>query len=1643
MKARGRFIILVVATLAAALAHAAEPARLDAARFGADLKALTATPHRLAGTPEGVRAGDYIASELKKLKGQVLSQHFWFPRQTLERCELRTAAGVIPLQPLLANGLQASVTSRDGFEGRIVHIGTGTDAELAGKVLKDSLVVADFCAERAVVEVFRRKAKAIIFVGAPTDDRTVLADKRTYVSVDLPRFYVPADVAARGGLSKASSGTLVCRVRWTKREGRNVYLWIAGKKPLFKLETKSEEFAILSAAYDSDGIVPYLCPSREAAANCAALLETARVLAANPPRRNVLIAFFDNHANYLEGGRQFYTAYRRSIPGTAKTKEKPDRNILNERQQFVADERDYLKGLLAYLAEPDLFASTNDLKPAGLTRLRDEAKYQYNHDQEQLTDLRFQQDDAERKGQPTDSLKSRIEELVATQKKWQWVRESIRDERKPRDEAQPIFEECVLNVVDRCKNRLEELQEVEKYLSDCLAFTAPLAGGTPVAHVSYRFTAGNDRWLFLPLGTTHDKLYATLLDRVSAAVPADRRERVGFVWESRNVLQSKVFSPTSYISYPAEEESLFAEFFEIPALTLVTAQDKQPWLGMPNDSVSDADLDRIRAQAEGFLVFLTPMLNADWASVPNRVLKNKPAYIDDYEWKRDEAVGHQVKSFTFGDTAASRIEPDVLVHVMRRWAEPVDYYVWADGNGCFPLLSISPNWRYVFLESAKFDASGHISALTTCVPTGGLGSVSTGWAKAGFYAMESYRKFYAILNMFEGEGGRIAGRNLPFGEPFQEANFTLLNGLSNSVYKRSHFRYDPTVGVGVYYVGNPLGVKLIYEDSRNADNVALYLNITKKEPLGVGYGPGSPEPKGNVPYTLDLETATAGDMFKLNEQRLNTLRQKNIILNFLEYMHSQAEHLLDEFKKAVAAEQHGVASVLAVRAAALERHIYRPVRATINDMVKAVTILLLLAIPFSFSLQSLVLPTYNIYRRILYFALLFLLSFVVLYFVHPAFSFATFPVIIILAFIIVVMSGGVIWIISDKFVYEIKKMQGLAKAAHSFEQNVFGNIGAAVSLAISTMRRRPIRTALTVVTVLLLTFTILSFVSFQAEKGVNKFYVGTGDQESRLLLRRRVWKSMDPNVMREITEYLGKGYIIHGRYWKARELTTTMVMEDLYIPIRRRGGGSAVAGVIMTMDAYELTHIPGLRKCLPGDLARFNEGKGVYLPASIASELKAKPGDMLRIQGEDLEFLGAFNSQELLKQHQLDGSPLLPVNFSLTKLAIGEFESKGSAGGSTNALVDLEAELSQLEPDALEPVTPDGVIIVSSKAHRRLGMSLKGILIYPEEGLDLEKLSDRLALLFDDGVYLNQGGERSFFFYGEKYGVTGAGDVAIPLILGGLIVFSTMLGSIIDREREIYTFSALGLGPKNIAMLFFVEAGIYAVIGGFGGYMFSQVVTRILEWLASYGIFKAPEMNYSSSTAIYTILLVMVTVVVSTIYPAVKAAKKATADTTSRWRVPPPEGDVCSFGFPFTISQYDITGIICFLREHFASHADRTIGKFAADNVELFREEKYGMAGLRACVWLQPFDQGISQEFELTARPSDIEEVCEVHVTSRRLSGPPSAWKRSNTIYLKDLRLQFLLWRTLDDAARDHYLGIGEVEESVLGITANEGVAVP
>jgi hypothetical protein len=140
-----------------------------------------------------------------------------------------------------------------------------------------------------------------------------------------------------------------------------------------------------------------------------------------------------------------------------------------------------------------------------------------------------------------------------------------------------------------------------------------------------------------------------------------------------------------------------------------------------------------------------------------------------------------------------------------------------------------------------------------------------------------------------------------------------------------------------------------------------------------------------------------------------------------------------------------------------------------------------------------------------------------------------------------------------------------------------------------------------------------------------------------------------------------------------------------------------------------------------------------------------------------------------------------------------------------------------------------------------------------------------------------------------------------------------------------------------------------------------------------------------------------------------------------RWRLPPPKGDTFHIVFPFTVSAYDITGVVSFLKEHFENYTDTSLGVFATTSCGVFRQKGNDMLGFQATVALAPFDLGVNQRFALLSQPSDIEGIDEVRIFICRLSGAPSDWQRGNRVFINDLRKQLLIWRSLPAEVMDKY----------------------
>jgi hypothetical protein len=283
--------------------------------------------------------------------------------------------------------------------------------------------------------------------------------------------------------------------------------------------------------------------------------------------------------------------------------------------------------------------------------------------------------------------------------------------------------------------------------------------------------------------------------------------------------------------------------------------------------------------------------------------------------------------------------------------------------------------------------------------------------------------------------------------------------------------------------------------------------------------------------------------------------------------------------------------------------------------------------------------------------------------------------------------------------------------------------------------------------------------------------------------------------------------------------------------------------------------------------------------------------------------------------------------------------------------------------------------------------------------------------------------------------ISGLGNLFVPIVIAALIVLNTMMGAVYERFREIGIYSSVGLAPSHIGALFLAEAAVFATLGAVLGYLIGQTMVLFLSMAGKLG---GMSLNYSSLSAVSSTLIVMVTVFLSTLYPAKKASDMAVPDVTRKWEFPEPDGDRWVFDFPFTVGGAEVLGMYTYLTRVFESYGEGSVGDFVADNVKFVSTDLHGepQYEISMTTWLAPYDLGISQDVHLLAIPTGEYNIYRIEVTIFRLSGDVASWKRINRGFLNVLRKRFLVWRTVPPELKADYAQQGRQQLAGEAVTA-------
>jgi hypothetical protein len=152
------------------------------------------------------------------------------------------------------------------------------------------------------------------------------------------------------------------------------------------------------------------------------------------------------------------------------------------------------------------------------------------------------------------------------------------------------------------------------------------------------------------------------------------------------------------------------------------------------------------------------------------------------------------------------------------------------------------------------------------------------------------------------------------------------------------------------------------------------------------------------------------------------------------------------------------------------------------------------------------------------------------------------------------------------------------------------------------------------------------------------------------------------------------------------------------------------------------------------------------------------------------------------------------------------------------------------------------------------------------------------------------------------------------------------------------------------------------------------------------------------------------------------ASRLARPSQVSGFELPALVGDQVKLELPFSFNARDAQAVGAFLAEYFDAHAEASAGGFSAGDIRLTRVGRRAKTvwELKVRVWLAPYDFGVSQDLLFRTREGIGDESSAALVVTR-LSGDQASWRRVNGRFLKGIRKQFLIWRSLGEASRIGY----------------------
>ena len=819
---------------------------------------------------------------------------------------------------------------------------------------------------------------------------------------------------------------------------------------------------------------------------------------------------------------------------------------------------------------------------------------------------------------------------------------------------------------------------------------------------------------------------------------------------------------------------------------------------------------------------------------------------------------------------------------------------------------------------------------------------------------------------------------------------------------------------GIYYNGfETVGIAFFLPRSRAAvlfkvgglarpigGRPALVLvNATRDNPEGWGIGESCSVELSPFRYAQDLLLVT--------KSRYDNLQSRGVRSASAEEKIKIAESLFSNAVSALENKEYDKAYASAMAAWSAAYSAYEEVMALIDDSSRTGLFFFAFIIASTFFVERLALHSDGL-KRLFSMVLLGALLLFSFSMVHPALNVMTSPPMAILGMLVFILFALTAGVLADETQRVMKETAYKLLGAHIAEHGRLGLVATSFTTAIEGMRKRRTRSLLTLATLVAVAVAVTSLTSMSPYIGVEEVAVGRAPAYTGLLLKSGLGtppQDVYHSVLAEIISgIVGTSGIVLPRAWYyPPSIGPRVGVYGLVTPEREFSGNQSyrVTAVLgMTSRDAELTlgayFTPGSRTFMEG------ETFACIIPDALSKALNVSVGDRVNFQGISLLVVGVINSSLLQLDanatRDLDGLSIAPIDpHYVQQLGLG-------------VLVPAQ----QTPP----PVSWASLLVVPLELALRMGGYVASISIRapPNRTEVLLKTGRLLAVVLDVPVYASKYGSVVRFSRYPTFVAFGWELIPVVLIIGALNVLVTLLGSLREKTREIYVYSAVGLSPSGAVIMFLVETSVFAILGAFVGYYLGFLLNKTFLQLGF-----LPEgfaFNYASIFTIVSINILLAAALLSSVYPAKIAASLITPSLERKWKPPTkPRGGVWEIPMPLSLpSLEEARGLMEFLQEYYeGTGAEKP-------SFRVVKVDRTDPLALQLEVALAPYELGMKQTAEIAAEFSKVENRYRVAAVLKHISGPEKMWASYSYFFIDDLRKQLLIWRALSAEERQKYI---------------------